>query len=117
MPTFKVLNVNSKGCESEQTKNKSVNSSPVRIAHGTKIKLDKILQRANKVRHGRKLKPDDLISYSLSLLTEDHLSEIRESTMTNKDRIDDLFAKLLKKDKGMTREKFLGMLLAGKLSD
>ena len=91
-------------------------SSPIRLQKRSKEKLDKLIARVNKNRVGRKIKADDLIGYSLDLLTEEHLKDLVSRRMTNKERIEILYKQLSKTKRGLSREEFLGMLLDGKVA-
>ena len=91
-------------------------SSPVRLRAQSKGKLDALIARINKDRVGRRVKPDDLICYSLDLLTDQHLQEIGARLLTNKERMEILYSKLSKTKRGLTRDAFLGMLLEGKVT-
>jgi hypothetical protein len=91
-------------------------SSPVRIRAQCKGKIDALIARVNKDRVGRKVKPDDLICYSLDLLTDQHLQEIGTRLLTNKERMEILYSKLSKTKRGLSRDEFLGMLLEGKVT-
>lgn len=99
--------------------NKAANanaSSPVRLRAQSRAKLDALVARINKDRAGRRVKPDDLICYSLDLLTDQHLQEIGARLLTNKERIEILYSKLSKTKRGLSRDEFLGMLLEGKVN-
>ena len=99
--------------------NKSANasaSSPVRLRTQSRTKLDALIARINKDRAGRRVKPDDLICYSLDLLTDQHLQEIGARLLTNKERIEILYSKLSKTKRGLSRDQFFGMLLEGKVT-
>ena len=63
---------------------KGIASSPVRLRAQSRAKLDALVARINKDRAGRRVKPDDLICYSLDLLTDQHLQEIGARLLTNK---------------------------------
>ena len=91
-------------------------SSPIRVRQSTRGKLDDLLRRANKQKLGRKVKTDDLISFSLSLLTDEHLEQICNKTLTNKDRLELLFRRAAKERKGLTRDEFFGLLIDGKVT-
>jgi hypothetical protein len=80
-----------------------------------KEKLDSLLTRANRNRIGRKIRANDLIGYSLDLLTEEHLKNLVSRSLTNKARIEILYRQLSKTKRGLSREEFLGMLLEGKV--
>lgn len=88
---------------------------PIRIRQKTKARLEQLLRQTNKDRSGRKVKADDLICFSLELLTEQHLIEIGDSLLSNKDRLELLFQQFVKGRRGATRDDFLGELLKGKL--
>ncbi len=91
-------------------------ASPIRVRQGTRSQLDDLLRRANKQKLGRKVKTDDLICFSLGLLTEDHLDEICNKTLTNKDRLELLFRRVAKERKGLSRDEFFGLLIDGKVT-
>ena len=91
-------------------------SAPVRVKQNTKAKITDLLGKANKLKAGRKIKPDDLIGFSLDLVTDEHLEEICSRSLTNKDRLEILFRKVSKEKRGISRDEFLGMLLDGKVA-
>lgn len=104
------------GSEKRRTSSKETASIPVRIRSKTKEKVDAYLARINKDRLGRKVKPDDLICFSLDLLNDAHLEEIGTSLLTNKERVEILYRKLAKTKRGLSKDEFLGMLLEGKVT-
>lgn len=108
-----VTNVES---EMKQKRISVASSSPIRIGHKTRTKLEQLLKLANKDRIGRKIKPDDVLGFSLDLLSDDHVTEIRNKSLSNKDRLELLFRKVSKERRGTTRDEFFGMLLDGKVS-
>ena len=81
-----------------------------------RVKMDELLKRANKHKLGRKVKTDDLICFSLGLLTDEHLEQICNKTLTNKDRLELLFRRVAKERKGLTRDEFFGLLIDGKVT-
>jgi len=85
------------------------------VKQKTRDKMDDLLRRANKNKLGRKVKTDDLICFSLELVTDEHLTQICDKTLTNKDRLEILFRKASKDRKGLTRDEFFGLLLDGKV--
>lgn len=91
-------------------------SIPVRIRTESKEKIDALLARVNKDRIGRKVKSDDLICFSIDLLTDAHLDQIGAKLLSNKERLEILYRKLAKTKRGLTREEFLGMLLDGSMN-
>jgi len=95
---------------------KGTASTPVRIGAQSKGKLDALIARINRDRVGRRVKSDDLICYSLDLLTDQHLQEIGARLLTNKERIEILYNKLAKTKRGLSRDEFYGLLLSGKVT-
>ena len=102
--------------KTKQTRRAEATVMPIRIRKKTKSKLELLLRQTNKDRPGRKVKADDLICFSLNLLTEQHLAEICDKMLSNRDRIELLFHQFLKGRRGATREDFLGELIKGRLS-
>ena len=88
-------------------------SVAVRIRHKTTVKIEQLLRKANKDRVVKKVKVDDLIWFALGVITDQHLAEICSKTLSNKDRMELLYRKLAKENRGMTREVFFGLLLDG----
>lgn len=116
---MKVLEINSATEEQSKTKQKpkaDSASSPIRVRQSTRAKMDELLRRANKQKLGRKVKTDDLICFSLGLLTDEHLDQICNKTLTNKDRLELLFRRVAKARKGLTRDEFFGLLIDGKVT-
>jgi hypothetical protein len=102
--------------KAKQTRRAAATVMPIRIRQKTKSKLELLLRQTNKDRPGRKVKADDLICFSLDLLTQQHLAEICDKMLSNRDRIELLFQQFLKGRRGATREDFLGELIKSRLS-
>ncbi|MGE0175003.1 MAG: hypothetical protein AB7T49_19575 [Oligoflexales bacterium] len=114
MATSKVQLVETSEIKTQHKRCESASSAPIRVRQKTKAKLEQLLKQANKERLGRRVKPDDLICFGLGLITDDHISNICSSTLSNKDRLELLYLKLSKEKRGITRDEFLGLLLDGK---
>ncbi len=82
---------NSEG-KTKQTRRADTTVLPIRIRQKTKSKLELLLRQANKDRYGRKVKADDLICFSLQLLTEQHLAEICDKMLSNRARMEMLLS-------------------------
>ncbi len=102
--------------KAKQKTKADIAASPIRVRQSTRVKMDELLKRANKHRIGRKVKTDDLICFSLGLLTDEHLEQICNKTLTNRDRLELLFRRVAKERKGLTREEFFGLLIDGKVT-
>lgn len=116
MATTKLKSVNGSESQVTQKRKENATSAPIRVRRQSKAKLEQLLREANKTRVGRKIKADDLIWCGLNLITDDHIEEICERALSNKDRMEILYRKLSKEKRGMTRDEFFGMLLDGKVA-
>ena len=116
MTTSNTLNVAESKSGTKQKSSAGKASAPIRIGQKTKAQLDNLLEQANKDRLGRKIKPDDVVCYSLALMTGEHMQEVCNQTLSNKDRLEILFKKVSKERRGISRDEFYGMLLAGKIT-
>jgi len=115
MATAKIEVVDSAEAKMNHPSRDNGASAPVRVRHETKAKLEQLLRRANKERLGRRVKPDDLIGFGLSLITDAHLATICDGTLSNKDRMELLYRRMSKERRGLTKEEFFGLLLGGNL--
>ncbi|MBP9708513.1 MAG: hypothetical protein KBD78_12795 [Oligoflexales bacterium] len=106
--------------ESQAKKLQKINvkcaTKAIRIKQASHNKLDELLRRTQKQKIGKKVKADDLICFSLGLLTDDHLEQICNKALSNKDRMELLFQRMAKQRKGLGRDEFFGLLLEGKVS-
>lgn len=114
MATDAIKVVTSERVEVAQTRTIS-NSSPIRIKTKTKSVLDDLLKKVNKNHVGKKVKADDVICYALNLVNNDHLAEISNAALTNKDRLEFLFSQAKKQHRNLTRDEFYGLLMDGRL--
>ncbi len=116
MSQVKEQSVSSGDTKSKQQCATKSSSVAIRISHKSRTKLEQLLRQANKSRPGRKVKADDLIGFSLDLLTEQHIAAICDKMLSNKDRLELLFQQFSKERRGATRDDFFGALLEGKLN-
>lgn len=102
--------------EQEKTTPKAVkkvqlNTIPIRVHKTTAKNLKTILLKLNKKSLGRKVKHDDLIQKSLTLLNDEHLEEIKQSTLSNSDRLDMAYQEFCKKNGQISKDEYFGLLL------
>ena len=101
---------------SAQVKNnkpKAPNSISVslRMKRDTKKRIQSELAKVNKKDFGKKVRCDELIGTALSLLTEQHLKELQDGSMTNADRLELRYREHIRKHGPMTKDAYLGTLL------
>lgn len=100
--------------EEKTSKKNQVNTTPIRVLKTTAKTIKVMLQKLNKKTFGKKLRPDDLIQKAISLLTDEHLEEIKQSTMTNSDRLEFAFHEYCKAHGQISKDEFFGLLLKEK---
>lgn len=101
--------------KAEKTSKKTqLNTMPIRISKSTAKIIKGLLQKINKKSYGKKVKPDDLIVKSISLLNDDHLEEIKQATLTNSDRLELAYQEHCKANGQISKDEYFGLLLKQK---
>ncbi|MGE3611016.1 MAG: hypothetical protein AB7I27_15605 [Bacteriovoracaceae bacterium] len=100
--------------EEKSSKKYQVNTTPVRVTKATAKAIKTMIQKMNKKTYGKKIRPDDLIQKSISLLTDEHLEEIKQSTMTNSDRLELAYQDHCKAHGQISKDEYFGLLLQSK---
>jgi hypothetical protein len=95
----------------KQTKKSKSNTTPIRVLKTTAKTLKGIVQKLNKKPLGKKIRVDDLILKSLSLLEDEHFEEIKNSTLTNADRLEMKYQEYCRVNGPVSKDEFLGKLL------
>ena len=92
----------------------------VAIAVSSKIR-EEIFNIVNKLNadenRGRLVKPEDVISVSLTRLTSADMNKILEATLTNQDRLERKFKRFCEENGPISKDEFLGKLLGSALTD
>lgn len=94
-----------------------VGTKPIRVKIVVENKLSSIVEKINTYGPGsRKVKKSRIIEFAIELLSESHLIQLREETLTNNDRLD-VIRKGYADDHGdISMEHFLGKLFTGELN-
>ena len=93
------------------TKRVPLNTVAIRVHKTTAKNLKVILTKLNKKPLGRKVKPDDVIQKLLSLLSDEHLEEIKQSTLSNADRLEVAYQEYCKQNGQVSKDEYFGLLL------
>jgi len=88
------------------------NTTPVRLLKSTAKELKSMTLSLNKKPLGKKARIDDVIVKALSLLEEKHLEEIRESTLSNADKLELSYREYCKANGQISKDEYIGRLLA-----
>ncbi len=94
---------------------KVASTIPVRVKQDTKQKIDDLLERINKKDLGRKVRSDELVLTALSLVGSEQIKQLREKSFSNADRFEQAYRRYISKNKSTTKDKFLGLVMAGKV--
>lgn len=99
------------------SKTRQANASTVglRVRRETKKRIQAELAKINKKDFGKKVRCDELIGTALSLLTERHLKELQDASLTNADRLEIQYRDYQKAHSGANKDEFLGSFLRGEI--
>ena len=101
--------------QAKVSKTKQTNTPTVglRVRRETKKRIQNELAKINKKDFGKRVRCDELIGTALSLLTERHVLELQNGSMTNADRLEIQYRDYVKKHGATTKDDFLGKILSG----
>lgn len=97
-------------------KKAQLNTTPIRVHKTTAKALKSILTKLNRKPHGRRVKHDDVIQKSLTLLNDEHLEEIKQSTLSNSDRLEMAYQEYCKQNGQVSKDEYFGLLLKQNLA-
>lgn len=77
--------------------------------------LNSIKDRANKKNFGRKVKDTEIISAALRLISSEHIRELQELTLSERDRLAMAHEEFQKANGKISLDQFIGKLLKGEI--
>lgn len=98
--------------KANKTKQGSAPTVGLRVKRETKKRIQTELAKINKKDFGKKVRCDEVIGIALSLLTDRHIKELQDGSMTNADRLELRYREHVRKHGPTTKDAFLGALLA-----
>lgn len=87
----------------------------LRVRREIKRQIDTHLETLNKKDFGKRVRAEDYLSLALSLVTPEHLDQLREASLTNADRLERDFRAYTTKNGPITKDEYLGKRLAGEI--
>lgn len=78
--------------------------------------LQTLKDKANKKTFGRKVRDSEVIGLGLSLINADHLQNLQNRTLSEKDRLHMAHEEYQKANGKVTMDQFIGKLLKGEVS-
>lgn len=88
----------------------------LRIRRETKRQIAITMEAINKKDYGRRIHAEDFLSLALSLVSPVHLEQLRESSLTNSDRLERDFRSYVSEHGPITRDEYLGKRLSGEIA-
>ncbi len=85
------------------------------VDHETAKLLSQLREKANKKNFGRPVKESEILALAVRLVTPEHLKELQEVTIRDKDRVRAAFESYRKGHGKVTMDRFLGMLVRGEI--
>lgn len=95
----------------KQPARSALTTTPIRVHKSTAKALQSIVAKINKIPMGKKVTIDQVISKAITLLTDTHIHEIKESTYTSKDLLDLEYKKFCKLNGPISKDEFIRKLL------
>lgn len=102
--------------KTSKTKVASAATVGLRVKRETKKRIQNELAKVNKKDFGKKIRCDELIGTALSLLTEQHIKNLQDGSMTNADRFEIQYRDHVKQFGATSKDEFLGKILAGSVA-
>lgn len=94
-------------------KSKPARTDSIRVMRETKKRILIDLAAVNKKDIGRKVTVDDYVQLAISLLNPEHLQKLKDRTLSNKDRLEIKFQEHCSQNGKVSKDEFIGLLLAG----
>lgn len=85
----------------------------LRVLRETKKKVAADLAVLNRKDFGRRITSSDYVALAISLVRPEHLEQLRDASLSNEDRLKLRFQEYCDKNGKVSRDEFLGILLAG----
>lgn len=88
----------------------------VRVRKELKRQIEIGLQRLNKKDLGRRIRTEDYLGLALTLVTDQHIAELQEASLSNSDRLERDYRAYTAEHGPITRDEYLGRRLSGDLA-
>lgn len=106
------MNITAENTEANKMKKRpNSKTTPVRLLKTTAKELKRIVVSLNKKPLGKKVRVDEVIVKALSLLENKHIEEIKDSTLSNTDKLELSYREYCKINGQISKDEYLGRLL------
>lgn len=99
----------------EKNEGRSKNVS-VPVHPATRDQIASLLENVNAKKHGRTIRADELIAEAVKLVGKETIEALQQRSLTNSDRIALSYEKYVEENGPLSKDTYLGLLIAGKTS-
>jgi len=94
------------------TKRAKLKTDNLRVRRETKKRIQTEIAVLNRKDFGRPVTADDYVALAITLIQPGHLDQLRERSLSNRDRIEKRFKDHCAEHGKVSKDEFLGLLLA-----
>jgi len=88
----------------------------LRVKKDTRKRVVNDLKKVNDKEFGRKLRVDEYISFALNFVTENHRTELQNSTLSHQDRLNRDYKAYVAEHGMISKDEYLGKRLTGEIA-
>lgn len=96
-----------------QPKKYKVKTDNLRVKRETKKRIQNELASINRKDFGKPVTADDLVALAITLVQPFHLEQLKERSLSNKDRMEKKYQEYCAAHGKVSKDEFIGILLAG----
>lgn len=94
-------------------KTAKLKTDSLRVKHETKKKIQAEVAALNRKDFGRPITADDFVALAITLLKSEHLEQLKDRSLSNKDRMEQKYQDYCAANGKVTKDEFIGLLLDG----
>lgn len=95
-----------------KVKQNNVSTVSLRVKRETKRRIQAELVKVNKKEFGKKVRSDELIMRAIALLGDADIAALQDASFSNADRLEQQYRNYVRTHAGVSKDEFLGTLLA-----
>lgn len=95
---------------------KKVVYTAIRVRRELKRQIEVGLEKLNKKDFGRRIRTEDYLGLALTLVTEEHVAELQESSLSNTDRLERDYREYVTQHGSISKDEYLGKRLSGEIA-
>lgn len=87
----------------------------IRVRKELKRQIEAGLEKLNKKDFGRRIRAEDYLGLALTLITDRHVAELQEASLSNTDRLERDYRDYAAQHGPISRDEYLGKRLSGEI--